>query len=271
MPSATSFRIASALVHREYEWDSQDRLSLIAEMRTWLERNEPQCRSLISPAGYFWVRSLEEASEVREEFARTVGDELLTTFTFDLEGNDRSPKKRGAFDGKHQTDEHELPHYGCLIEGGKPLGDIVQQMGRTSGGIDASVADVHVKQRVHRSSLLGNRPVALSLCGEVLSRPWREALAQQGPSLILNPAHASVKLAGNPTRSWEPHVDELLMELPQGTAWAFADHINQLGHWANGDFVPLVQGGQGARARNVKDSGGDISGARLYVYEVLLA
>lgn len=271
MPPATLFSIATALVHRKYKRDSQARLSLFSEMRMWLKRNEPQCRSLLSPAGYFQVGSLEEAFHVREQFVRAAGDELLTTFTFDLSSKGQSRRRKNAFDKKHQTAGNALPYYGCLIEGGTPLGDIVQQLGRTSGDIDTSIAGAHVQHRVHRSSLLENRAVVLSLCGEVLSSPWREALVEQEPSLILNPAHASVQLAGNPKRSWEPHVDELLKGLPRDTAWAFADHINQLEHRAHNQCVPLVQGGQGTRTRNVKDSGWDIPGARLYVYEVLIA
>ncbi|MGE6764072.1 hypothetical protein ACQKGO_39050 [Corallococcus interemptor] len=270
MPLST-IRIATALVQPDYEWAFQSRLSLVAKMCTWLGHNEPQCRSLTGPAGYFRVSSQAEAYERRDEFTRALGDELLTTFTFDLLGDDLSPKKKRALDGKHLSDGHALPFYGCLIDGGKPLGDIVQQLGRKSGDISAFVADAHARHRVHITSLLENRPVALSLCGEVRSRPWREALVEQTPCLILNPAHASVNLAGNPTRSWARHVDELLMKLPQDTAWAFADHITQLEHRANKQFVPLVQGGQGTRARRVNDSGWDIPGARLYVYEVLLA
>lgn len=269
MPRST-FRIATALVTPDDNRSTESGISLFKEMCAWLRNNVPQCKCLTGPAGYFKVRSTDEAPEIFDKFVRALDDDLLTTFTFDVRGAKSSPNPKDRLNGKHQVDGHLLSFYGCLVEARKQLGNIAQQLGRSSGNIEASVASVHVKNRTHTSSLLGDRSVALSLCGELLSSPWRKALAGQAPSLILNPSHKSVKLAGNPRRSWEPHINELLSDLPQST-WAFADHVHQLEHRANSQPVPLVHGGRDTRVRRMTDSGSAIANACLYIYEVQLA
>ncbi len=103
------------------------------------------------------------------------------------------------------------------MENGSTLVELLRrQLGIQKNDVGADEAAAEAPNRTATSVVLRNRLVGLSICGEPLSESWRKSLQAQKPSLVLNPAHVSVSLAGNPHRSWEPYVSALLNGLPRG-------------------------------------------------------
>ncbi|APR75155.1 Hypothetical protein A7982_00501 [Minicystis rosea] len=197
-------------------------------------------RALVLPAGFFGVSSVREAQAIADRLPGAVGaDEMVVALGIDVRGE---AKGLGKAKNEHGA---TYPYFGVVIERGRCLIPLAQQTGAATDEVAQGVVRSVIGRRIAHSEVLG-APVALLLCGEVLSWSWRSEFHAKAPQFVLHPAHASIPLGGASKESWRLKVGDLLKGLSRTSVWVFADHVAQGWHSDAGKEASLVRVGETA-------------------------
>ena len=155
-------------------------------------------------------------------------------------------------------DKKEFDMFGYVVRGGEVVVGPVRQTGVFPDAVASATVAAELGAR---RFAIGALKVDLLLCGEILSRSWRDGLAQARPDLVVHLAHASVRVDDLGRRSWRRAVEDVLSR--SRAAWAFCDHTARPRHVHGAARGPGL-----VRGRNARLLDGAIDGGWLSLYEI---